>query len=265
MTLEESYKLLELHPGAGIEDVKKAFRRLAFCLHPDLNPRDPKAKGKFQQLNEAYVLLKHYLEDDKTATAGKKKAEQAKQKAKSEAEAEAEADAASEASRKKAKAAYKHAAESASGDQTLFYFRREEVLQDLLKDPFARQVYEDIYRQAHTDAPKQPTKQVTQKELKLSWGDTKVSFDLSEGIWGGVKSLLLGQLDDEQIVHVSPSQLVPGAKVRVSIAYGLSDKPVTVEVTLPPDFTVGKPVRLKGMGRRIGPWKGDLFLRLAAK
>jgi len=263
MTLEESYKLLELTPGAGIEDVKKAFRRLAFSLHPDLNPRDPKAKGKFQQLNEAYVLLKHYLEDDKDAAAARKKAGQAKQKAKAEAESEAEA--ASEAHRKKAKAAYKQAAESASGDQTLFYFRREEVLQDLLKDPFARQVFEDIYRQAHTAAPKQPAKQVTQKELKLSWGDTKVSFDLSEGIWGGVKSLLLGQLDDEQIVYVSPAQLVPGGKVRVSIAYGLSDKPVTVEVTLPPDFTVGKPVRLKGMGRRIGPWKGDLFLRLAAK
>jgi molecular chaperone DnaJ len=261
MTLEESYKLLELHPDAGIEDVKKAFRRLAFSLHPDLNPRDPKAKGKFQQINEAYVLLKHYLEDDKAAAAGRKKAEQTRQKSKADAEAEA----ASEASRKKAKAAYKHAAESASGDQTLFYFRREEVLQDLLKDPFARQVFEDIYRQAHTAAPKTPAKQVTQKELKLSWGDTKVSFDLSEGIWGGVKSLLLGQLDDEQIVHVSAAQLVPGAKVRVSIAYGLSDKPVVVEVTLPPDFTVGKPVRLKGMGRRLGPWKGDLFLRLAAK
>ncbi|MBF0481887.1 MAG: J domain-containing protein [Desulfovibrionaceae bacterium] len=260
MTLEDSYKLLELRPGAGIEDVKKAFRRLAFSLHPDLNPRDPRAKGKFQQINEAYVLLKHYIEDDTAGQAG-----QARQKAKAGAKAEAQAEAASEAHRKKAKAAYQQAAESASGDQTLFYFRREEVLQDLLKDPFARQVFEDIYRQAHTAAPKRPAKQVTQKELKLSWGDAKVSFDLSEGIWGGVKSLLLGQLDDEQIVHVAAARLTPGAKVRVNIAYGLSDKPVTVEVTLPPDFTVGKPVRLKGMGRRIGPWKGDLFLRLAAK
>jgi molecular chaperone DnaJ len=40
---------------------------------------------------------------------------------------------------------------------------------------------------------------------------------------------------------------------------------VTLEVTLPPDFAPGRPIRLKGLGRHFGPWKGDLYLHLLAK
>ena len=42
-------------------------------------------------------------------------------------------------------------------------------------------------------------------------------------------------------------------------------KYVHVEFTLPEDFVVGRPVRLKGLGNRIGPWRGDLYIRLYAK
>jgi curved DNA-binding protein len=51
------YKILELDKGAGIADVKKAYRRLARKYHPDLNPNDKTAKGKFQQINEANEVL----------------------------------------------------------------------------------------------------------------------------------------------------------------------------------------------------------------
>ena len=33
-------------------------------------------------------------------------------------------------------------------------------------------------------------------------------------------------------------------------------------MTLPADFTPGKPVRLKGLGKRVGPWQGDLYLTI---
>jgi len=51
------YKILELDKGASIADVKKAYRRLARKYHPDLNPNDKTAKGKFQQINEANEVL----------------------------------------------------------------------------------------------------------------------------------------------------------------------------------------------------------------
>ena len=38
------------------------------------------------------------------------------------------------------------------GASSGFYYRQEEVLNDILKDPFARQVFEDIYRQTQKKA-----------------------------------------------------------------------------------------------------------------
>ena len=39
------------------EEVKKAYRKLARKLHPDLNPNDKEAHKKFQQINEANEVL----------------------------------------------------------------------------------------------------------------------------------------------------------------------------------------------------------------
>ena len=57
MTRKECYAALELPEGAPAAEIKRAYRRLAFALHPDLNPDVPNASRRFQRLNEAYVLL----------------------------------------------------------------------------------------------------------------------------------------------------------------------------------------------------------------
>jgi molecular chaperone DnaJ len=59
--------------------------------------------------------------------------------------------------------------------------------------------------------------------------------------------------------------LKPGARIRLQIRRGLSEEVSTVDLTLPQDYAAGKPVRLKGLGRRIGRWQGDLYLTLVAK
>lgn len=51
------YKVLGADRKASQEEIKKAYRKLARKLHPDLNPNDPDAKKKFQQLNEANEVL----------------------------------------------------------------------------------------------------------------------------------------------------------------------------------------------------------------
>jgi curved DNA-binding protein len=51
------YKVLGLDKKASEEDVKKAYRKLARKLHPDLNPNDKEAHKKFQQINEANEVL----------------------------------------------------------------------------------------------------------------------------------------------------------------------------------------------------------------
>jgi len=51
------YKVLGIEKKASEEDIKKAYRKLARELHPDLNPTDKEAHHKFQQVNEANEVL----------------------------------------------------------------------------------------------------------------------------------------------------------------------------------------------------------------
>jgi tetratricopeptide (TPR) repeat protein len=51
-----SFELLGAAPGAGSEELKKAYRRMALVYHPDRNP-SPTATVEFAQITEAYELL----------------------------------------------------------------------------------------------------------------------------------------------------------------------------------------------------------------
>lgn len=57
MEFIDYYKVLGLEKNASAADIKKAYRKLARKLHPDLNPNDKDAQRKFQQLNEANEVL----------------------------------------------------------------------------------------------------------------------------------------------------------------------------------------------------------------
>lgn len=54
---ESLYILLGVPKGAPVDDVKKAYRKLALKLHPDKNPDDPTAAEKFKEVNRAYSIL----------------------------------------------------------------------------------------------------------------------------------------------------------------------------------------------------------------
>ena len=249
MNVAEANKILGLDADAGPEELKKNYRNLAFSYHPDLNPGDALAKRKFQHLNEAYLLLKQVMAE------GPPKAARSRR---DKAEEQAQADA---STRRKAKTAYTKAS-TQDTEKTNYYFRREDVLQDLLKDSFARQVFDDIYNELHKSKGQTPGQAATSRTLDVRVGKSKWSLDLSSGFLGGIKGVMLKQLDDEQTVEVPPTSILPGAKLRVGIKQGIGSEQKTVEFTLPKDYTLGQPIRLKGLGRRIGPWKGDLYLKL---
>jgi curved DNA-binding protein len=57
MEFIDYYKILGVSKNATDEEIKKAYRKLARKLHPDINPNDKEAHAKFQQLNEANAVL----------------------------------------------------------------------------------------------------------------------------------------------------------------------------------------------------------------
>jgi curved DNA-binding protein len=57
MAFIDYYKALGVDKNASADDIKKAYRKLARKMHPDLNPNDKEANKKFQQINEAHEVL----------------------------------------------------------------------------------------------------------------------------------------------------------------------------------------------------------------
>ncbi|WP_160136597.1 DnaJ C-terminal domain-containing protein [Chryseobacterium sp. c4a] len=57
MAYIDYYKILGVDKSATQDDIKKAYRKLARKLHPDLNPDDKESERKFKELNEANEVL----------------------------------------------------------------------------------------------------------------------------------------------------------------------------------------------------------------
>lgn len=56
--LIDPYQVMDLPKNATPAEIKKKYHQLALELHPDKNSDDPRCKEKFQELNNAYEILK---------------------------------------------------------------------------------------------------------------------------------------------------------------------------------------------------------------
>ena len=54
---KDYYQILGIDKNAGQEQIKAAYRKLAFQHHPDRNKKDPAAGEKMKEINEAYAIL----------------------------------------------------------------------------------------------------------------------------------------------------------------------------------------------------------------
>ncbi len=79
------YKILELQPGASLEEVKLAYRDLAFVWHPDRFAQNSRLQAKAQvrltEINEAYQKLRYLLSDSQLRTAPPQPTSRSRQRA----------------------------------------------------------------------------------------------------------------------------------------------------------------------------------------
>lgn len=53
---KDYHRILGVSAKATLEDIKKAFRKLALEFHPDRN-KSPEANDRFKEISEAYAIL----------------------------------------------------------------------------------------------------------------------------------------------------------------------------------------------------------------
>jgi DnaJ-class molecular chaperone len=57
MAMKEPYGVLGLERGVSADEIKRAYRRLAKKLHPDVNPGNTQVEQQFKEISAAYNLL----------------------------------------------------------------------------------------------------------------------------------------------------------------------------------------------------------------
>jgi molecular chaperone DnaJ len=57
MAKRDYYEVLGVSKNASVDDIKRAYRRMAIKYHPDKNPNDKGAETKFKECAEAYEVL----------------------------------------------------------------------------------------------------------------------------------------------------------------------------------------------------------------
>ncbi|HKK34155.1 MAG TPA: DnaJ domain-containing protein [Desulfomicrobiaceae bacterium] len=223
MQIKECYSILHLPMGAGQEDIKKAYRALAFKLHPDLNPGDARAADEFTRLNQAYVTLKNHLEKHGEPSTSRK------------------------------------GGAKASPRTRRSIFKNNESLSDILEDPFAQEVFEDILKKARARAKQ--FRETTIPALKSRTALARVREQAVESL----QNIFAGLLKDHKTIRTEARNLIPGGHVRFVVREGSSGTPRSYEITLPPHFSPNRPVRLKRLGKKLGPFRGDLYLTVMPK
>ncbi len=262
--MKDYYRILGVSENASDEEIRKAFRKLAFQYHPDKNPgHEKEAEEKFKDINEAYGVLsdsakrQHYDAVRKSPFAG---------------------------------------ATYGAPNQGFRYSQ-----QDIFRDTFSNQTtMDDLYRMfsqaglrfdedflnrifgqgnvvfrvyyggpnsrtrtyTRTNPPNN-TEHVTTDTYKpglLERGLMKLSSFVLRKLFGVQNETSPADLDYYQELEVSSSLARRGGEQPVTFRRDGEVKNLMVKI--PAGISSGTQIRLRGMGRKNGNQAGDLYLRV---
>lgn len=266
--MKDYYELLEVDREASEEQIRKAYRSLAFKYHPDRNPGDPSAEERFKEIAEAYGVLTDPVkrnEYDQWLRAGPQ--------------------------------------ERVAGQG--FPYSQEEIFRDLFRDPRFSHVFQDLFKEFEKAGfrfdqrffdqvffggrgvffggifvwglfgsgrmkigrPRQQSHIETHQtqRVKSSGFLQRLGQKIGGLLLGGQKALP----HETQEVTVRPQDLtynltLPSEEAQrgtwVTIAIDRGQGNERLKVRIPPGTRSGTRLRLTGKGRHQAPESGDLYL-----
>lgn len=261
--MKDYYQILGLPENASQDEIRKAFRRLAFKYHPDTNPGNEKQAGdKFKEINEAYAVL---------SNEGKRQQYDLARKG------------------QLAYGGFQYSQQDIfrdtfSNQATLDELSRMFAQAGLRFDPdflnqvffsgrgFAFQIFvtpggvgQRSYRFGDEPAHPQPSPETQIETYKPSWLERQLSRILGFALRRlfGLTPAPADNLDQHLELEISSAEAEAGGEKE--IAYQRDNKTKRLAVKIPSGVTAGTKIRLKGMGKRQNGKSGDLYLHISVK
>lgn len=270
---KDYYAILGVSESATEEELKRAYRRLALRHHPDKNPGDPRAEGRFKEISEAYAVLADQQKRRQYDT-------------------------------------FRQAQAGAGGTTGGFRYSQEEIFRDLFSNPdlssifaemnrefarsgirfddaFVRQVFFGgrgfvfggifmgapigvLWRRAARMTVEKDSSQLSANGYQLTRPGGLLRA-IGRGLKAGfnlVRRWLSGDVDpaDRGLnlryhLTITAQEAATGTRKRVTFMRG--DRLEELMVTIPPGIRSGTRLRLKGKGLEgQGEVRGDLYLRV---
>lgn len=264
--MKDYYQILGISENASDEDIRKAFRKLAFQYHPDKNiGHEKEAEQKFKDINEAYCILSN----------GAKRQQYDMVR----------------------KGQYAGVGSGHYQPNQGFQYSQEDIFRDTFTNQASMEDLNRMFAQAglrfdpdflnrvlfnsnnmvfrvyygtpgrntaYQGTPPEPSA-VTPARSQPDWFERlaakatmKISNFLMKKIFGIQLEEPQANLDRRQEIKISSIEAKSGGEKPIICQSGRKKKKLLVKI--PPGVLSGTQIRLRGMGEKKGQKTGDLFL-----
>ena len=237
MNQKDYYKILGVNENASKEEIKKAYRKLAFQYHPDRNPGDTKqAEQKFKEINEAYEVL-----------SDQKKRQQ-----------------------------YDQFRKFGFDPRYAPRFSQEDIFQDLFRNPYVGQVFSDmqgqglrfdeglfgnIFGESIFDSLfGSPVRGKPKTHRRKSFLEDLLGKTFDQFPKGRAPLAKEGLDLHWYDFSISRTKAATGLEGEISYRRGRETKRLRIKI--PPNVRTGSKIRYKGMGLKGDGQAGDLYLHI---